>query len=148
MDDSDTQALSIGRLVLRETFVNNTLIPEEVKAKISGKGDYFLLIFIPRDDVVKVSLFPCKTPKIKKLLIQLEEFSPELVKGISTALKQLNLADHIMHTTGLCFSAEKCFYETYLDASNLEAGQLGDIRAEFERIPRVLDVSIVEVELK
>ncbi|MHA1730494.1 MAG: hypothetical protein ACTSU5_01045 [Promethearchaeota archaeon] len=140
--------LSIGKLIGAETFRGDALIPEEVKEKIGGKGDYFLLIFVPREDVVKISVFPCKSSKIKKILIQLQEFSPELVKGISQVLNDLELTDYIMHTTGLCFSAESCYYETYLDTTDIANDKLAGIKDKFMEVPSVMEVEVTPVPVE
>jgi hypothetical protein len=134
--------LSVGKIVNKEQFLQCDLIPEEVKAIIGKKGEFFLMIFVPREDIVKASFFPCKDAHIEKILIKLSEFSPELVKGISEVLKELKLAEHILHTTGLCFSTEACYYESYVHLSPDENISNKTVKAAFSRVPKVLDVTI------
>jgi hypothetical protein len=134
--------LSVGKIVNKEQFLKCDLIPEEVKGIIGKKGEFFLMIFVPREDIVKASFFPCKDANIEKILIKLSEFSPELVKGISEVLKDLKLAEHILHTTGLCFSTEACYYESYLHLSPDENISNDTVKAAFSRVPKVLDVVI------
>ena len=104
--------ISIGKILSKEDF-RSTIFPEEVKYEIN-EAPYYLLIFISREDSIKISCFPAHTQNIKKILIKLIEFSPDLVKGISTVLNELNLSRDILHTTGICYELENCFYETYL----------------------------------
>ncbi len=81
-------------------------------------------------------------------MIRLKEFSPDLVKGISDVLKNFNLGDATIHTTGLCFSGINCFYETYIDAESIKTKNiaLDTIKEDFMKVPRVEKVEIVDVD--
>jgi sorbitol-specific phosphotransferase system component IIA len=138
--------ISIGLIVPNEDFKNSLIFPSEIKAEIYDRP-YYLLIFIAREDVIKISCFPSKTDNIKKVLIHLTEFSPELVKGISTILKELNLNKHILHTTGLCYEMENCYYETYLVGDNLEKNNISleSISQRFRKITKVITVKIEDI---
>ena len=126
----------------------NDIIPDEIKSEILD-SPYYLLIFISREDVVKINCFPSKTEAIKKILIKLQEFSPDLVKGISSVLKELNLSKDILHTTGLCYEMENCFYETYLiaDAFDAESGSITieSIKEKFKSVAKVINVVIEDI---
>ena len=108
---------------------------------------YYLLIFIIREEIIKINLFPIDTNNIKKILINLVEFSPELVNAISENLKQLQLKDHILFTTGICYSEEACYYESYLNLENVENGEkiLNEIEKAFKNLPKVLKVIIEDI---
>ncbi|MFX0057094.1 MAG: hypothetical protein ACFE85_01085 [Candidatus Hodarchaeota archaeon] len=139
--------ISIG-LIINKDDLNSTLFPEEVKNEIMD-SPYYLLIFISREDVIKISCFPSKTSMIKKILIKLLEFSPDLVKGISNVLNDLNLSKDILHTTGICYELENCFYETYLIGDALESGNLTleDIREKFMSVAKVVNVEIEDIPI-
>ena len=77
VDNKNKNKISIGLILPKEDFHAN-LIPTEVKAEIRNTP-YYLLIFFSREDMVKISCFPAETKEIKKILIMLEEFSPDLV---------------------------------------------------------------------
>jgi len=143
--DEKKKKISTGLIITKETL-NQTIFPEEIKVEIS-KTPYYLLIFISREDVIKISCFPTKTNSIKKILIKLEEFSPEIVKGISEVLNRLNLIKDILHTTGICYELENCFYETYLIGDLIEQDSEFDkkIEQEFITIPRVNSVVIEDI---
>ncbi len=148
MSTASKSPLSVGKIVSKAHFLKCELIPEEVKDIIAKKGDFFLMIFVPREDIVKASFFPCRDAHIEKILIKLSEFSPELVKGISEVLKELKLAEHILHTTGLCFSSEACFYESYLHLSPDENISTDTVKHAFSQVPKVLDVVIEPVAVE
>ncbi|MFX1496422.1 MAG: hypothetical protein ACFFBH_02740 [Promethearchaeota archaeon] len=146
-ESKNKNKISIGLIITKEDL-NSTIFPDEVKDEIT-ESPYYLLIFISREDVIKVSCFPINTNVIKKILIKLEEFSPEIVKGISEVLNKLNLSKDILHTTGICYELEKCFYETYLIGDSLESGNINieTIKNKFFEIKRVNDVTIEDIPI-
>jgi len=134
--------ISNGLIVSKDQLNNNPLFPKEILEEIL-QTPYYLLIFISREDVVKISCFPTNSNNIKKILISLKEFSPDLVKGISNVLKELSLNKDILHTTGLCYEMEKCFYETYLNGENIE--DINSVKEKFMEVTKILNVSIEEI---
>ncbi len=139
--------ISIGKILSWEDF-NSTIFPEEVKTDIN-EAPYYLLIFISREDSIKISCFPTKTSDIKKILIKLIEFSPDLVKGISAILNELNLSKDILHTTGICYELENCFYETYLLGDTLNSGTVSvdAIKEKFLAIEKIINVEIKDIPI-
>ena len=137
--------ISIGKILTRDDF-NTTIFPEDVKTEIN-EAPFYLLIFISREDSIKISCFPTNTNIIKKILIKLIEFSPDLVKGISTVLIDLNLSKDILHTTGICYELENCFYETYLLGDTLNSGAMSvdAIKEKFLAIEKIVDVEIEDI---
>ncbi|NVM36857.1 MAG: hypothetical protein HWN81_14770 [Candidatus Lokiarchaeota archaeon] len=138
--------ISIGLIINSNELNNNPIFPSEIKEEILD-SPYYLLIFISREDVVKISCFPTKNKNIKKILVKLKEFSPDLVKGISNVLNELNLSKKILHTTGLCYEMEKCFYETYLIGDLIDSGELtvDTITNKFMSVANVLKVLIEDI---
>ncbi|MFX1280536.1 MAG: hypothetical protein ACFFA3_14260 [Promethearchaeota archaeon] len=147
-NDNSTQKnkISVGLILTNNELNNNPIFPSEIKEEIMD-SPYYLLIFISREDVVKISCFPTQNKNIKKILIKLKEFSPDLVKGISNVLNDLNLSKEILHTTGLCYEMEKCFYETYLIGDIIDSGELTikQIKEKFMAVANVLEVQIEDI---
>ena len=139
--------ISIGKILSKEDF-NATIFPEEVKDEIND-APYYLLIFISREDSIKISCFPTQTQDIKKILIKLTEFTPDLVKGISTVLNKLNLSKDILHTTGICYELENCFYETYLLGNSLDSGEtsINAIKEKFLAIDKIVNIVIEDIPI-
>jgi hypothetical protein len=146
-EESQKNKISNGLIITKE-HLKSTIFPDEVQNEIND-APYYLLIFISREDVIKIFCFPTQNKLIKKILIKLEEFSPEVVKGISEVLNDLQLNKDILHTTGICYELEKCFYETYLVGDTLESGDitLSLIDEKFMAIPRVNKVSIEDIPM-
>lgn len=139
--------ISIGKILSNEDF-KSTIFPDEVKHEIN-EAPYYLFIFISREDSIKVSCFPTHTQHIKKILIKLIEFSPDLVKGISTVLGDLNLSKDILHTTGICYELENCYYETYLLGDSLNSGEMSTnaIKEKFLAIEKIVSVVIEDIPI-
>jgi len=138
--------ISVGLILTNNELNNNPIFPSEIKEEIMD-SPYYLLIFISREDVVKISCFPTKNKNIKKILIKLKEFSPELVKGISNVLNELNMSKEILHTTGLCYEMEKCFYETYLIGDSIDSGELSvdKVKEKFLAVTNVIEIHIEDI---
>ena len=138
--------ISVGLILTNNELNNNPIFPSEIKEEIMN-SPYYLLIFISREDVVKISCFPTKNKNIKKILIKLKEFSPELVKGISNVLNELNMSKEILHTTGLCYEMSKCFYETYLIGDIIDSGELSVdiVKEKFLAVTNVIDIDIEDI---
>jgi hypothetical protein len=151
MESSDEilerKEISYAKLVSRAELLDSAVVP-----KMPGglgklrESDNYLVICIPSDANLKVSVFPSGR-NIKKLLIKLEQFSAQLVKGISDVLKLFNLTgDTIIHTTGLCFSGQHCFYETYLNADAIQDPEvLASVQTEFKKVDSVERSEIVDI---
>lgn len=146
MGIEDKKQISFGKLIPKAKFESSGFIPERVQSQIKATP-FYLMIYIPADDIIKISVFPCENSSIQKILIRLKEFSPDLVKGISDVLKNFNLGDGTIHTTGLCFEAINCFYETYIDTNVIKNRNITieKIREEFLKVPRVEEVIIVDI---
>lgn len=146
MENDEKKQISYGKLMQKKEFDENAFIPNNVREKLKS-SPYYLFIFIPAEDLIKLSIFPCKNNDVKKILIRLKEFSPDLVKGISDVLKKFNLDIGTIHTTGLCFEAINCFYETYVDATTLREKNISieKVRDEFLNVQRVKEVKILDI---
>jgi len=143
--EDEKNKISNGLIISSDQLNNNPIFKGNIGEIL--KTPYYLFIFISREEVIKISCFPTNTNNIKKILIKLREFSPDLVKGISNTLKELNLSKDILHTTGLCYEMENCFYETYIIGDNLESDNINKdaIKDKFNSIAKVVNVDIEDI---
>jgi len=144
--ETPKKKISIGLIIDKEELHSNVIFSNEIKKEIMDTP-FYLLIFISREDVIKISCFPTKTNNIKKILIQLEEFSPNLVKGISSVLRELNLSKEVLHTTGICYELSDCYYETYVNGDDVNEEDIEEIKRAFLSIEKVNNVIFEQVEL-
>jgi hypothetical protein len=141
--DIQKNKISVG-LIINKEQMDNSFFPNEIKEEIM-ETPYYLLIFISREDVVKISCFPTQSSDIKKILIKLEEFSPNLVKGISNVMKELDLSSAILHTTGLCYEMQDCYYESYLLGDKLTKINIPKVNDKFMEIDKVVKVDFEDI---
>jgi hypothetical protein len=141
--DIQKNKISVGLIITKEQL-GNSFFPNEIKEEIMDTP-YYLLIFISREDVVKISCFPTQSSDIKKILIKLEEFSPNLVKGISNVMKELDLSSAILHTTGLCYEMQDCYYESYLLGDKLTEINIPKVNDKFMEIDKVVKVDFEDI---
>lgn len=144
--EAQKNKISVGLIIDKEELHTNVIFPNEIREEVQD-APYYLMIFISREDVVKISCFPTKTNNIKKILIKLEEFSPNLVKGISNVLRELNLSKDVLHTTGLCYELSDCYYESYINGDEIDSEDIEEIKRAFMSIEKVNDVIFEDVEL-
>ena len=143
-DDKEKKELSFGKIITEEQFKKEPIIPDEIKKGIQ-KTPFYLLIFIPGEKQVKMNLFPTGTRSIKKILVKLTQFSPAIVKDISDVLKDMN--EHMIHTTGICFAQNPigCFYETYINMTNISKDQMESVRKRLVQVPSVLKFDVLSI---
>ncbi len=145
-EESQKNKISVGLILSNDDLKSNPIFPKEVINELVDTA-YYLFIFISREDGIKISCFPTKTNNIKKILIKLKEFSNDLVQGIADILKKLNLNKEILHTTGVCYEMENCFYETYLIGDNMSLidSSTESIKEKFMSIVNIINVSIEDI---
>jgi hypothetical protein len=141
--DIQKNKISVGLIITKEQM-DNSFFPNEIKKEVMITP-YYLLIYISREDVVKISCFPTQSSNIKKILIKLEEFSPNLVKGISNVMKELDLSSAILHTTGLCYEMQDCYYESYLLGDKLTDINISKVNDKFMEIDKVVKVDFEDI---
>ena len=71
------------------------------------------------------------------------------MKGISKVLNKLNLSKDILHTTGICYELENCFYETYLLGNSLDSGEtsINAIKEKFLAIDKIVNIVIEDIPI-
>lgn len=147
MENQDAKnKISVGLIITRDQMINNQVFPDEVKKDISS-SPFYLLIFISREDVVKINCFPLQTDSIKKVLIKLTEFTPEIVNGISRVFKDLDLQKkEIIHITGVCYEMEDCYYEAFISGNVFKREGITEaINEKLSSLPNILNVVIEDI---
>jgi hypothetical protein len=145
-NQAERNKISVSIIIDHDELITNNVFPDEIKYNII-QSPYYLLIFIPRKDIIKINCFPISNKHIKKILIKIEEFSPEMVKGISKIFKELNLSKDIIHTTGICFELSDCYYESFLKAEILDSETLEKIKQKFMRLEKVIEIRFENVKV-
>ncbi len=120
-------------------------IPDDVLNKLSTNAKQFLIVFVPKDDGVRVTIIPSKSLEVLKILVHLSEFSPATLKSIADIIYDLKIST--IHTSGICFHASECCYEAYVELMG-KRDDLPLIREKFLKIPqcKAVDLEVMKVD--
>lgn len=121
--------ISKGMLLPRDE-IEQLHVPHDVLGKISADPKNFLVLFIPREDSLKINIIPCESTEVLKILVSLSEFSPQTIKSIADIIYTLHITT--IHTSGLCFRDDQCCYEAYVELKDPDKEKIQEeIRAKF-----------------
>lgn len=143
---SERKELSYAKLVSRESFSHSIFIPDKFENFIP-EGNNLLLKFVPSDEGLRISILPCESKEVKKILIRLEQFSTEIITEIQKIINKYDINKVVVNTSGICFKAEKCFYEIYIDYHKFEDLQinLDQFKEELMNSPSIHNVNIIGI---
>ncbi|MBY9005620.1 MAG: hypothetical protein KGD63_02580 [Candidatus Lokiarchaeota archaeon] len=144
-EETKKKKISTGLIIDNSELKKNRIFPDEIRNEVHD-APFYLLIFISREEVLKINCFPTKTNNVKKILIKLEEFSPDLVNGISDVLKELDLRKYVLHITGLCYEVKDCYYEAFIVGDELGQEDVGEVKRRFLQIEKVVDVIFEDIQ--
>ncbi|NMC06255.1 MAG: hypothetical protein GYA24_13650 [Candidatus Lokiarchaeota archaeon] len=136
-----SQIISTGKMLTRDGLKSLTIPPEALRQFTADSGN-FLVIFNPRPESMKISIIPCKSKEVLKVVVHLTEFSPLTVKNIADIIYDLKIST--VHTSGICFHEKECCYEAYVEMKGNIANQ---IKEKFSKIPQYksVDLEIIKV---
>ncbi len=129
-------------MLTRENLKTLAMPPDALRQFTAEAGSY-LVIFNPRPDNMKISIIPCKTKEVLKIVVHLTEFSPQTVKNIADIIYDLRITT--VHTSGICFHEKECCYEAYVE---MRGGNIASsIKERFQKIPqfKAVDLEIIKV---
>nr|MDO8117751.1 hypothetical protein [Candidatus Sigynarchaeota archaeon] len=137
-----SQQVSTGKLLKRESLKHIEL-PDDVLNKLNTNAKQFLIVYVPKDDGVRITIIPSKSLEVLKILVHLSEFSPATLKSIADIIYDLKIST--IHTSGICFHASECCYEAYVEMGKRE--DLSLIREKFLRIPqcKAVDLEVMKI---
>lgn len=127
--------------MLSRENLNTLVMPPEALRQFTAEAGSYLVIFNPRPDNMKISIIPCKTKEVLKIVVHLTEFSPQTVKNIADIIYELRIST--VHTSGICFHEKECCYEAYVE---MRGGNLvSAIKDRFQKIPqfKAVDIEII-----
>lgn len=150
VDAKEKNLISFGKVIKKEDIYSIEFIPKQLISMLK-KTDFYLIISIPNENQGKIFIFPLSSSNVKKILIQVDSFNPELIQEISKVLRSLNLNENLIHTNGLCFSESRgCYYETYAYFDSLEKNNITieDVKKDFLQISKVKNVLILDMDFE
>lgn len=135
--------MSIGDMtqarVLKIEKGDSITLPAEFVDKISHK--YGLVILVVRDGNVK--LYPVDNDKVMYLKLVIDKLSKSFLEELTEAFMEVALED-ILFTSGICQSADECFYECYFTPQQLNV-EVSKLQGRLQGITGVKQVMLEEV---
>ena len=102
-----------------------------------GKN-HAIIILAPNTKIIRI--IPTNSNSVAKININIGKLSPDFLRQMGSIFIRLGIKT--LYSTGLCFTADTCVYEGYLDSTELENVSTDKIHEEFKAIPGVSTVTI------
>ncbi|MHA1962521.1 MAG: hypothetical protein ACW99U_20150 [Candidatus Thorarchaeota archaeon] len=104
---------------------------------------YGLAILVLKDKNVK--LYPVDSSRVLYLKLNIEKLSKSFLEELTTVFEQSGLED-ILFTSGICQSADQCYYECYFTPEQLNVED-DKLRNALDSITGVQNVILEEVPI-
>ena len=133
----------IAEVTLAQMTTINDSEPIRLPAKFiealqpEGKN-HAIIILAPNTKIIRI--IPTNSDTVAKININIGKLSPDFLRQMGSIFIRLGIKT--LYSTGLCFTADTCVYEGYLDSTELESVSTEKIHEEFKSIPGVSTVTI------
>ena len=138
--------LSWGKVIEKNALETIKLPKEMVNSFIEGiKTNYnnVLVVFTPRNNILKIDVFPVENEDIIKVQLELTQFSGNTVKQIGKIIRELNIPKNLF-TSGVCVKTNLCLYEAYIEEQKLPVS-IDEIKERFSQVENVINVNITKI---
>jgi hypothetical protein len=126
--------------VLKIEKGDSITLPAEFVDKIGH--NFGLVILVVKDGNVK--LYPVHSDKVMYLKLVIEKLSKTFLEELTEAFMEVSLED-ILFTSGICQSADECFYECYFTPEQLNVA-VDKLYSKLKGITGVKQVMLEEVK--
>ncbi len=126
--------------VLKIEKGDSITLPADFVDKIGHK--YGLAILVVKDGNVK--LYPVDGDKVLYLKLVIEKLSKSFLEELTEAFMEVALED-ILFTSGICQTANECYYECYFTPQQLTVA-VGNLEKRLQGITGVKQVMLEEVK--
>lgn len=114
-------------------------LPSEFINALQPEGkNHAIIILAPNTKIIRI--IPTNSNSVAKININIGKLSPDFLRQMGSIFIRLGIKT--LYSTGLCFTADTCVYEGYLDSTELENVSTDKIYEEFINIPGVSTVTI------
>jgi hypothetical protein len=115
-------------------------LPADFVDKIGHK--FGLVILVVKDGNVK--LYPVSSSKVMYLKLVIEKLSKTFLEELTEAFMEVSL-EEILFTSGICQSADECYYECYFTPEQLNV-EVKKLHSQLKSITGVKQVMLNEVQ--
>lgn len=140
----EEQNLSWGKVVEKKSL-NTIQLPEDMIKEFINLTELenMLIVFTPRQNILKIDIFPVESKNIIKVQLKLTQFSGMTVKQIGQIIREMNIPKNLF-TSGVCLQADLCLYEAYIEEQKLSIS-LDELKEKFKEVENVVKVEITKL---
>lgn len=120
------------------------LPPAFIEALQPEGKTHAIIILAPNTKIIRI--IPTNSDTVAKININIGKLSPDFLRQMGSIFIRLGIKT--LYSTGLCFTADTCVYEGYLDSTELKTVTTDKIYEEFKAIPGVSTVTIDMLTVK
>ncbi len=138
--------LSWGKVVTKNSLENISLPKDMIQSFINSINTIYksvLIVFTPRNNILKIDVFPVENEDILKLQLELTQFSGDAVKQIGKIIRELNIPKNLF-TSGVCVKSNLCLYEAYIEEQKLPVS-ITEMKERFSHVENVIRVNITKL---
>lgn len=141
---NDENNLSWGKVAGKDTLKQINLPKSMIEPFIKNTiTDNVLIVFTPRQNLLKIDVFPIESKEIIKIQLILTQFSGNTVKQIGQIIRDMNIPKNLF-TSGVCIKSNLCVYEAYIEKDKLKV-PLETLKDHFNTVENVVDVFIDQI---
>jgi len=113
-------------------FLESTMTGRDLKPR----QGWAVIIFTPSTKIIKI--YPAKSGVVARVEVQIGELTPDFLQEVSSIFLESGIKT--LYSTGVCFTAESCLYEVYIDKADLPESV--DVRERLSEIKGVAEVKV------
>ncbi len=119
-------------------------LPEDFLETLRPKdnGSHAVMILAPSTKIIRI--IPTKSAQVIKIAIEIGELSPDFLQELGVVFMRSKIKT--LYSTGLCFTADTCVYEGYIDMSDITLPE-DQLSSELHGIKGVSKVEITTLEV-
>ncbi|MBD3353166.1 MAG: hypothetical protein GF364_16920 [Candidatus Lokiarchaeota archaeon] len=145
MSKMEEEKLSWGQVIDKEDLNQINLPKSMIESYIKKtQKKHVLIVFTPRENILKIDVFPIENKDIIKVQLKLTQFSGSTVKQIAHIIRELNIPKNLF-TSGVCIQSDMCLYEAYIEYHKLGVS-LDDLKERFTDVENVTEVNIIKIK--
>ncbi|GEM_PF-1348543 len=134
-----TEELTLAKMVTISPNQPIKLPPEFTQTL--GKQNAILILSKTSNEA---RIIPTESPETIKITITIDKLSQKFLRDLGSIIVKNKV--NFLYTTGLCRKGKLCYYEGYIDKSQLKTN-LETFKSEIEKIEGVKSVDAVTIKL-
>ena len=138
MKSSETPPVTIAKMLKIEDDSLPKLPLDFLKHLRVETREFGVLIFAVSTRTIR--LIPTESDQVIKLIIEIGELTPHFLDELGRVLTAHKV--DTLYSSGICFTADSCQYEGYIDQAEMKATSLDRLKSELMQIRGITSVKL------